>query len=88
MPGNVMMFCRADDRAAIVGNLARHLDRRRVSWWPASRCSTTADALTLADYDAACTAAGLALVNRFATWDKAPYEGGDYAVSVHSRVGN
>ncbi|MER5946575.1 class I SAM-dependent methyltransferase [Streptomyces sp. NPDC001904] len=39
--------------------------------------------LTLAEYDACCAAAGLALVDRFATWDAAPYDGGGYAVSVH-----
>ncbi|MVO90417.1 methyltransferase domain-containing protein [Streptomyces sp. p1417] len=39
--------------------------------------------ITLAEYDACCTAAGLTLVDRFATWDADPYEGGGYAVSVH-----
>ncbi|MGW1224988.1 class I SAM-dependent methyltransferase [Streptomyces sp. NPDC001478] len=42
-------------------------------------------ALTLADYDASCAAAGLTPLDRFATWDAAPYEGGGYAVSVHRR---
>ncbi|WP_030562988.1 class I SAM-dependent methyltransferase [Streptomyces aureocirculatus] len=39
--------------------------------------------ITLPEYDACCTAAGLTLVDRFATWDAHPYEGGGYAVSVH-----
>ncbi|MYT74622.1 MULTISPECIES: class I SAM-dependent methyltransferase [unclassified Streptomyces] len=39
--------------------------------------------LTLPEYDACCAAAGLDLVDRFATWDAAPYDGGGYAVSVH-----
>ncbi|MBB5936473.1 class I SAM-dependent methyltransferase [Streptomyces zagrosensis] len=39
--------------------------------------------ITLAQYDAYCTAAGLTLVNRFATWDAHPYDGSGYAVSVH-----
>jgi len=35
-------------------------------------------------YDDHCATAGLGLVERFATWDRAPFEtGGDYAVSVH-----
>lgn len=38
----------------------------------------------LADYDAAATAAGLQLHERYAAWDGDPYEGGGYAVSVHS----
>ncbi|MFM9368504.1 class I SAM-dependent methyltransferase [Streptomyces sp. Da 82-17] len=39
--------------------------------------------ITLQEYDTYCTEAGLTLVNRFATWDADPYEGGGYAVSVH-----
>ncbi|MYW13521.1 methyltransferase domain-containing protein [Streptomyces sp. SID2563] len=41
--------------------------------------------LTLAEYDGHCAAVGLAPVDRFATWDAAPYDGGGYAVSVHRR---
>ncbi|MFI9602067.1 class I SAM-dependent methyltransferase [Streptomyces sp. NPDC052043] len=41
--------------------------------------------LTLAEYDDCCAAAGLTLVDRFATWDAGPYDGGGYAVSVHRR---
>ncbi len=38
----------------------------------------------LADYDAAAEAAGLRLVDRFATWGGDPFvDGGGYAVSVH-----
>ena len=38
----------------------------------------------LDDYDAHCVAAGLALAERWATWDREPWAaGGDYAVSVH-----
>ncbi|MEU1472928.1 class I SAM-dependent methyltransferase [Streptomyces sp. NPDC005761] len=41
--------------------------------------------LTLPEYDDGCAASGLALVDRFATWDAEPYDGGGYAVSVHRR---
>ncbi|MEI7031673.1 class I SAM-dependent methyltransferase [Streptomyces pratensis] len=44
--------------------------------------------LTLADYDDCCAAVGLSLVDRFATWDADPYDGGGYAVSVHRRSRN
>jgi len=84
MPGNVMIFCRADDRANIVANLADHLDEDGLLVAGFS-LQTHASALTLDEFDASCAAAGLALVDRFATWDRAPYEGGDYAVSVHRR---
>ncbi|SEE11253.1 bifunctional 2-polyprenyl-6-hydroxyphenol methylase/3-demethylubiquinol 3-O-methyltransferase UbiG [Streptomyces sp. Ag109_O5-10] len=41
--------------------------------------------ITLSEYDGHCAAAGLTLVDRFATWDADPYDGGGYAVSVHRR---
>lgn len=41
---------------------------------------------TLDEYDEACAAAGLDLADRFSTWTRAPFEGGDYAVSVHHRA--
>jgi SAM-dependent methyltransferase len=41
--------------------------------------------ITLPEYDACCAAAGLTFVDRFATWDTDPYDGGGYAVSVHRR---
>jgi SAM-dependent methyltransferase len=41
--------------------------------------------LTLEQYDGHCEAAGLTLVDHFATWDADPYEGGGYVVAVHRR---
>lgn len=41
--------------------------------------------ITLPEYDDCCAAAGLTLVDRFATWDADPYDDGGYAVSVHRR---
>jgi hypothetical protein len=41
--------------------------------------------LGLDAYDEHAAAAGLALESRWATWDREPYAGGDYAVSVHRR---
>ncbi|MEU6220795.1 methyltransferase domain-containing protein [Streptomyces sp. NPDC047022] len=41
--------------------------------------------ITLPEYDLFCAAAGLTFVDRFATWDADPYNGGGYAVSVHRR---
>lgn len=82
MPGNVMIFCRAEDRAKIVANLASHLIEEGLLVAGFS-LDGSAGALTLSEYDAACTAAGLRLVDRYATWDRALYDGGEYAVSVH-----
>lgn len=82
MPGNVMIFCRAEDRCPIVAALASHLQPGGllVAGFSLERRE---GALTLPEYDACCTAAGLSLLERFATWDRDPYAGGDYAVSVH-----
>jgi hypothetical protein len=41
--------------------------------------------LTLAEYDDAAARAGLVPVERFATWERAPYRGGDYVVTVDSK---
>lgn len=42
--------------------------------------------VTLADYDDWCLASGLTPLRRLATWDGIPYDGGGYAVSVHTRT--
>jgi SAM-dependent methyltransferase len=83
LAGNVVPYVAAPDRAAAVVGCARHLATggRLVAGfalragWP-----------TLTDYDGWCAAAGLTLAERFATWERAPYAGGGYAVSVHRAV--
>ncbi|HEY0641076.1 MAG TPA: class I SAM-dependent methyltransferase [Pseudonocardiaceae bacterium] len=80
LAGNVVPYVAAERRAAAVAACAAHLapGGRLIAGfqlrpgWPA-----------LPEYDAWCAAAGLAVESRFATWDRAPYTGGDYAVSVH-----
>ncbi|MGD9530250.1 class I SAM-dependent methyltransferase [Pseudonocardia sp.] len=80
LAGNVVPYVTADRRAEAVLGCARHLepDGRLVAGfalrpgWP-----------DLAAYDAWCAAAGLELRERWATWGREPYAGGDYAVSVH-----
>lgn len=86
MAGNVMVFCRAADRSAIVRSLADHLrpGGLLVAGFDLERGE---GAVTLADYDAMCAAAGLVLADRWATWNREPYRGGGYAVSVHRRSG-
>lgn len=80
LAGNVVPYTAPGRRAAAVAACARHLvpGGRLVAGfqlqdgWP-----------TLLDYDGWCTAAGLELEDRFATWDREPYADGNYAVSVH-----
>jgi len=82
MAGNVMIFVAPGTETAVVANLAGHLPLEGVliAGFQLGR------GYGLARYDADCAAAGLALVERFATWDGAPWaDGGDYAVSVHRR---
>jgi SAM-dependent methyltransferase len=84
LAGNVVPYVPADRRPAAVAACARHLvpGGRLVAGfgmqpgWP-----------TVADYDAWCVAAGLQLEDRYATWERAPYQGGDYVVSVHRVAG-
>lgn len=81
LAGNVIPYVTPADRAAAVAGAARHLV---TSGHLIAGFSLQRDWPTLADYDAWCTVAGLALVDRFATWDGEPYNGGTYAVSVHA----
>ncbi len=85
MPGNVMLFCRVEDRCPIVDALASHLEPGGllVAGFSLDRRE---GALTLAEYDACCAAAGLHLLERFATWERDRFDGGDYAVSVHRLI--
>ena len=80
--GNVMIFVAPGTEPAVVRNLARFLgpDGLLVAGFQLT------GRLTLDDYDACATGAGLSLVHRWATWDQDAYDGGNYAVSVHSEV--
>jgi SAM-dependent methyltransferase len=82
MAGNVPLFTAPGTHAALVAGCARHVapDGVLVAGFQLGR------GYDLAAYDAHCAAAGLALAERFATWDRDPFaSGGDYAVSIHRR---
>lgn len=81
--GNVLIFVAPGTEGAVVANLARHLEPAGLL---VAGFQLRDDGLDLTQYDAHCAAAGLALVERFATWERAPYAGGDYAVSVSRRT--
>ena len=82
LAGNVVPYVAPERRPAAVAACARHLAPggrliagfQLQAGWP-----------TLADYDGWCAAAGLSPEDRWATWDRDPYTGGAYAVSVHLR---
>ena len=80
MAGNVLLFVAAGAEAAVVARGAAHVatDGHLVAGF-----SLRPGAYDLATYDEHCAAAGLEVVERWATWDREPFrEGGDYAVTV------
>jgi SAM-dependent methyltransferase len=82
MAGNVPLFTAPGTQAALVAGAATHVgvDGGLVAGFQLGR------GFELGDYDASCAAAGLTLVERYASWDREPFvAGGDYAVSVHRR---
>ena len=78
--GNVMIFLAPGSEAAVVRRLAAHLAPGGAL---VAGFQLLPGRLDLATYDELAEAAGLRLAERFATWERQPYEGGDYAVSVH-----
>jgi len=79
MAGNVPLFTPPGTQAALVAGCARHLapGGRLIAGFQTNR------GYTVEDYDSHCSAAGLVLRQRWATWDGQTWDGGDYAVSVH-----
>lgn len=88
--GNVIPLLEAGTEAPAVRRLADHLlpGGVLVAGFGLDTAHLPLDAppFGLAEYDAWCSDAGLELVTRFATWDRQPFAGGGYAVSVHQRV--
>src|SRR4051812_30786670 len=81
MAGNVPLFTPPGTHAAIVAGCARHVKAggALVAGFQLGR------GYALAEYDEHCSAAGLALAERYAGWAREPFTaGGDYAVSVHT----
>ena len=82
LAGNVMIFLAPGTEGAVVANLARHLEPGGSF---VAGFSLEPGRLDLATYDGHARDAGLVLTDRWATWDRRPFEGGNYAVSVHRR---
>lgn len=82
MAGNVLLFCKPEVRSDIVARCAAHLAPRGVL---VAGFSTdgVGHPMPVDEYDRYALTAGLALVERFATWDRDPFAGGSYAVSIH-----
>ena len=82
MAGNVMIYLEPGTEGRVVANLARHLSPGGAL---VAGFQLAPGRLDLATYDHHAAVAGLTLVERWATWDRQPFAGGNYAVSVHRR---
>lgn len=80
LAGNVMIFLAPGTEVRVLANLAARL---RPGGVLVAGFAVRPDRLPLARYDALAAATGLAPVARWATWDRQPFDGGDYAVTVH-----
>jgi len=81
LAGNVMIFLTPGTESAVVANLVRHLAPGGAF---VAGFSLRPGQLTVDEYDRLAAAAGLALVERWSTWDRDLWRpGGDYQVSVH-----
>ena len=81
MAGNVMIFVASGTQGPIVARMAAHL---APGGCLVAGFSLRPNGLDLARYDRLAEAAGLELAERWASWDRDPFQPGDrYAVSVH-----
>jgi SAM-dependent methyltransferase len=85
LAGNVMIFVARGTEGAVLAHLAARLAPKGLQ---VAGFQLTGR-LSLAEYDDHAGAAGLALVARWSTWDRAPFTGlEEYAVSVHAPDSN
>ena len=81
LAGNVMLFVGPGTEPDVLARVAEHLR----SGGLVVAGFQLSGRLSLDAYDSAADGAGLEQVTRFATWEREPYAGGDYAVNVHRR---
>ncbi len=83
MAGNVMIFLAPGSEPAVVANIARHLQPGGLL---IAGFQIMPRQLTVERYDEIAGLAGLALAERWSTWDRDAWDARrDYAVSVHRR---
>ncbi|MGO9457930.1 MAG: class I SAM-dependent DNA methyltransferase [Acidimicrobiales bacterium] len=84
LAGNVPIFCPEQARPDLIASCAAHVSPGGflVAGFQLDR------GYALDDWDRGCREAGLVLVERWSTWDRAPFGPGDaYAVSLHRHDG-
>jgi SAM-dependent methyltransferase len=90
--GNVIPLAAPGTEAAVVARLSHHMARGGVLvtgfGLDAAHLPLSAPPFTIEQYDEWCSDAGLALVSRFATWDRRSFADSDhgYAVNVHRSI--
>ena len=82
LAGNVMIFLAPGTEGAVLRELSARII---VGGLLVAGFALRPAGLQLDGYDRLAAAAGLQPVARWATWDRAPFTGGGYAVSVHRR---
>ena len=83
MAGNVMIFLAPGSEPTVVANIARH---QRPGGLLIAGFQIVPGQVTIERYDEIAGLAGLAIAERWSTWDRHTWdEGHDYAVSVHRR---
>lgn len=84
LAGNVMIFLTPGTEERVMRELAERLVPGGLL---VAGFSLRPDRIGIEEYDRLAAGAGLQAEARWATWDRAPFTGGDYAVSVHRRIG-
>ncbi|MGH1492986.1 MAG: class I SAM-dependent methyltransferase [Acidimicrobiales bacterium] len=79
LAGNILNFVRSEQRASAVANLARHMNEGGLLVIG----SSVAPDCQFDQVDRWCADAGLEVSQQYATWDRQPFAGGDYRVSIH-----
>jgi SAM-dependent methyltransferase len=79
LAGNVMLFVGAGHERTVLQRIAAHLVDGGLL---IAGFQLDSGRYMLTDFDADATAVGLTLQQRFATWERAPFDGGSFAVSV------
>jgi SAM-dependent methyltransferase len=82
LAGNVMIFLSPGTEQRVLSQL---VDRLVPGGLLVAGFQLRPDRLSLADFDRLCAAVGLEPVARWATWDRQPFNGGHYAVSLHRK---
>ena len=86
MAGNVILFVEAEDRPAVIANVARHVEPGGLVMAGFQLDRADGRCIPVAHWDAWAASVGLELFERWSTWDDDPWVStSDYIVSVHRR---